>query len=269
MIATPIQDIHKPLVLSEIVNVQDRREWWKHIKTRSKNELVQVHRQASHGVFEQELVHALELLQTASEPLYVTSIGSSCSTDQLPIYDFCQSLFDDNDVDVLAYFSSYTPMHDSLFLSCHDAVSTLCSRAYTSAVVNIGGGSVEWSFFENPTAEDDINFQAFDSYAAVTRTWNGHEFSLGWNSPHHLSLEDNSMAITRLTTRPGDVLIIPSFWWFQSRAKGPANISIHSKRCGVNDLPVLIQHILGDKEIISGGDPQDMVQQLFECIETR
>ena len=91
---TPIRDLYKPVLLSEIVNVRDRRSWWKHIQTRSKNELVQVHRQLSDATFEQELIHALALLQTASEPIYVSSIGSSCSTDQLPIYEFCESLFD-------------------------------------------------------------------------------------------------------------------------------------------------------------------------------
>ena len=175
---------------------------------------------------------------------------------------------------MLAYFSSYTPMHDSLVLSCQNAVSTLCCRLYTSTIVNIGGGSVEW-IFEPPIAGDDTDAdQALNSYAAVTRTWNGHEFSLGWNSPRDLfskeekgSERHNKISPTRLTTLPGDVLIIPSLWWFQSQAKGPANIAVHSKRCGLKDFPTITRHITGSKEI-SGNVPRDMVESLFECIET-
>jgi hypothetical protein len=60
--------------------------------------------------------------------------------DQLPNYDFCESLFEDPAV--LPCFSEYTPMHDTLEMSRHGAASTLSYRAYTSIVITRCGGDL-------------------------------------------------------------------------------------------------------------------------------
>jgi hypothetical protein len=270
IVTTPLGHVPQPLIIAQAIDIQERRQWWKHIQTRSKNEIVQVRRGTK--VYDQELIDALELLQLAVEPVHVTSLGSSCSMDQLPNYDFCESLFEDPDV--LSCFSEYTPMHDTLELSCHGAVSTLSSRAYTSIVITLGGGELEWRL-EPQTTE---SLKAHDASSAVTRTWNGQDFSWGWNSRERLEPHTADMTVLAITTTPGDVLIIPNNWWFQSCAVGPANISVHSKRCGSKDLPKLIQHILGggaagdptsaSSSSSSAGDPQEMVHELFERIES-
>jgi hypothetical protein len=199
----------------------------------------------------------------AHEPILVSSIGSSCSTDQLPIYDCCQSFFRDSDI--LPHFSSYTPMHDQLVISCNQAKSTMCSKFYTTIIVSLGGGSVDY-WLEPQTSH---NQKTYDASRAVTRTWEGDSFSLGWNSGESL-IASNDKHTGTIRVRPGDVLVIPQQWWFQSQAThSSASISVHSKRCSSTQFSDLILHVLGkeDGNLLSANDEEDVkVQKLFECI---
>jgi len=262
----PLHSIEAPVLIKDIVPLSSRQQWWRHIQTRSKNELIQVIQRGT--ILEQELCHALELIQASTDsqhddPIYASSMGSSCSIDQLPVYDFCQALFDDTDV--LCDFSIYTPIHETLVLSCNMAQSTLSSRAYTSIIINLGGGSTQWRF----ESQKNDNEDAYKASSSVTRTWLGNSFSMGWNSPHSLFADSASGTdiVASTITTPGDVLIIPSFWWFQSMANNDrANISIHSKRCGSNDLKALARHIL-NKGVLPTENPEIVIKQLFEFID--
>jgi hypothetical protein len=60
-----LSDVRRPTVILHAIPLSERRQWWKHIQTRSKNELVQVDRQNIPGILEQELVHALELIESS------------------------------------------------------------------------------------------------------------------------------------------------------------------------------------------------------------
>ena len=175
------------VILKQVLDVSTRRSWWKHIQTRSKDELIEVENQRHQrnqrkrrypyyadgelygyddddddydddSVYEQQLLPTLKQLQESSDPLYVTSIGSSCSLDQLPIHDFIEeSLFglgrsgregvsEDLLHDILPEFSTFLPIHDTLVISSNEAISTLCSNTYTSIILNLGGGTIEYKF---------------------------------------------------------------------------------------------------------------------------
>lgn len=236
-------DISEPLVILDAIPLEERKKWWTHITTRSKNELVRVNRQHLNTAdFEMELIHALELIEQQSDdgPVLLTSIGSSCSMDQLPIYDWSQSFF--QEPDILCHFSPYTPMHDSLIVSSNNAVSTLCSRAYSTIVICLGGGAIEWWL----QPQTDSNLKRYHASRSVTRTWEGDSFSsMGFNSGStiiDLAEDHTTTTVTCLKLSPGDILVIPQNWWFQNRATDKrANISIHSKRCEESQFSSLVE----------------------------
>lgn len=261
-----LSDVQRPIVISDAVPLLERRQWWKHIQTRSKNELVQVDRQNTPDVLEQQLIHALELVENvmdSNEPILVSSIGSSCSIDQLAVYDLCQSFF--CDPDILTHFAAYTPMHDHLVISCNNAKSMLCTKSYTSIILSLGGDNVDYWLVPQTLQ----NRKAYHGYRAVTRTWEGDSFSLGWNSEKNIIESKDDVA--KICLRPGDILVVPQRWWFQSHANGrSANISIHSKRCSSSGLFDLVRDVLATEDIVplSGNDEDHAkVQKLFDDIK--
>ena len=83
------KSLDRPLLIEQTLPIEECRQWWKHIQVRSKDELVRLERQTTGSKHEQTLLHALETISSQpTESIYITSSGSSCSTDQLPLYEF-------------------------------------------------------------------------------------------------------------------------------------------------------------------------------------
>lgn len=281
-----LPNVQRPILIQNAIPESERRQWWKHIQTRSKNEVVLVDTQTV-SVNENEdeddneagksrLVSALERVQASirqksRDPIYVESIGSSCSMDQLPIYEYCQSFFGDSDI--LSNFSPHTPMHEQLIISSNQARSTMSSRCYTTTSLCIGGGPIEYRM----EAISQENIAAYKGTRAIARTWEGDAFNVGWNSMEgRLWDSENLGNIVSARVLPGDILVLPRNWWFQSQSqRAAANISVFSKRCGSGEFEQLVQDILppklANKMLLTlgsaGADDDDKYQMLFDSIK--
>ncbi|CAJ1933876.1 unnamed protein product [Cylindrotheca closterium] len=282
-----LPNVQRPILICDAIAQSQRRQWWKHIQTRSKSEMVMVDVQTTsvedNGGGEEEeeegeqpLQDALEKVQSSieqenGEAIYVASIGSSCSTDQLPIYEYCQSFF--SDPDILSNFSPYTPMHEQLVISCNQAISTLSSRYYATTILSIGGGPIEYEM-------EAISQKTIDSYKgtrAITRTWDGDTFNVGWNSGQDILMDDwsdNQRDVVSACIQPGDILIIPKNWWFQSKSQqNIANISVLGRRCGSKEFEELVQHILPSNLAnvmllaLEENEDEEKCQMLFDSIK--
>jgi hypothetical protein len=175
--------LDRPLLIEQALPIEECRQWWKHIQVRSKDELVRLERQATGSKHEPTLLHALETVSSQpTESIYITSSGSSCSTDQLPAYDFHQSFFEDTDS--LPYFSVYMQLYDTLVVSGPGALSTLSCYSITSLNTCLSGGSLEWRFLPRIEETEDV----LHAYETMTRTWEGYGFSLGACSPKPICL---------------------------------------------------------------------------------
>ena len=352
----PLQlPLTQPTIIKQVLDIDTRRLWWKHMQTRSKDALVKIENQShrkrndqlqrlrssygadrllhdndddadfdsdfyeDNGVYEGKLLPTLKQLEKSYDSLYVTSIGSSCSLDQLPIHDYVEeSLFGmkggsgggkegaKNKLrDLLPEFSTYLPIHDTLVISSNMATSTLCSNTHTSIILNIGGGTIDYKFCNVATSGHDekadignLLLSGDESYCkSISRTWNGYEFSFGYNSPLNLFDENEDETPTlaettsTVTSYPGDVIVVPSsssgksWWWYQScandngtttnlheegkKGKPKPNISIHSKRCCRSyDLPHILQHNNIQVDVaIMDENRNEIVKELFNQIE--
>mmetsp|Transcript_7879 Transcript_7879/g.11330 ORF Transcript_7879/g.11330 Transcript_7879/m.11330 type:complete len:331 (+) Transcript_7879:59-1051(+) len=278
--------LRQPTVVEEALLPREYREWWKHIQTRSKREVVRVERQATGGIYEQTLLHALEvaLFQSSSrDPIFITSTSSSCSTDQLPVYDFHESFFNSSGCigDWFPLFSPYTHICDQLVIIGESALSRLESNPFTILNTCIAGGPSIWKFLPFHSEEELVGQQVpFDKFEKQTQTWDGYPFSTGWQSTTNLFDERGveNLKTTTITTRPGDILIIPPGWWYQSSGVGQPNVSIRSQRCGKDDMQHLIEHIMSakgidktivipDKKSIDMKEASCLIRELFEVVE--
>ena len=261
------KSLDRPLLIEQALPIEECHQWWKHIQVRSKDELVQLERQVTGSKHEQTLLHALETVSAQpAEPIYITSSGSSCSTDQLPAYDFHQSFFEDPDS--LPYFSLYTPLHDTLVVSGPGALSTLSCYSITFLNTCLSGGSLEWRFL--PRLEDTKG--VLHAHETITRTWEGYSFSLGEQSETNLFDERFDESVITASSNPGDLVIIPKDCWFQTRGLHRPGVSIQSKRCGSSELQLLVSQLLTPEErrVFHGTDNvQDLVRALFGAIEKR
>jgi len=272
------QEIVRPLVLTNILPQEQRRKWWKHIQTRSGQEEVAVQIGSPPHSFRSELGTLLKQLASTSESdidsIFVSSMGSACSMDQIPVYDTIDSLF--REPDVLSLFGSFTPIHETLEISAGGAMSTLAARFSTMVFVHLGGGSIEWMC--EPATKESLD--ALEASEAMTRTWNGNSFTMGWNgrgSLWDLPPGDDKSNLARLfrkeltsySSNPGDVLVVPPNWWHQSCASGRPGIMVVSQRCSAAALPEMIQRIAykGDFTISGSEDSETLVEKLFASID--
>lgn len=260
--------LDRPLLIEQALPHKECRQWWTHIQIRSKDELVRLERQATGSKHEQTLLHALETISTQpTESIYITSSGSSCSTDQLPAYEFHQSFFEDPDS--LSYFSGYTPLYDTLVVSGPGALSTLSCYSITCLNTCLSGGSLEWRFL--PRIEEETE-DGLHAYETITRTWEGYGFSLGEQSETNLFDERFDESVITATSNPGDLVIIPKDHWFQTRGLHRPGVSIQSQRCGSSELQLLVSRLLTPEErqvFCWTDDAEDIVRALFDAIEKR
>ncbi|CAB9503319.1 expressed unknown protein [Seminavis robusta] len=140
-----------PVVLEEFLDVSECEEWWQHISTRSRNEPVQVHGDSSSSQQLMPLRRAVtHILQSSSHatPLSATSLGSSCSTDQLPLYDRLDALFTEDDTDdtmdwLSACFGRHVPLYDTLTIEGEGSSATpISSHPFTQMILCLQGDSL-------------------------------------------------------------------------------------------------------------------------------
>ena len=132
----------EPVVVEDIIDLKPCDEWLSHILTRSGHEMVNVQREF--GVVQQKtLDKAIEMAMANSrhsDGIYITSKtdnGSSCSTDQLALYDVQEDLF--ADIDWLPYFAYYTTVSDALIVSGNGGTSELECYPWTTTKTCLNG----------------------------------------------------------------------------------------------------------------------------------
>ena len=141
------------------------------------------------------LAQATEWITSASthtNPLLLSSsLGSSCSTDQLPLYDTLEALFvhsptDDCDdtMDWLACFGRHTAMHDTLMVLGDGAASRLLSHPYTKLILCLEGRPLLRAV--PPHGTNDWNIPTEPIWATA---WEGFSWSMG------LQLANPSMSL--------------------------------------------------------------------------
>ena len=264
-----------PTIVQQALHVDQRRAWWKHIQTRSKRELVAVERNNDHNILEMELLHALELIvHQSSEPISIASIASSCSTDQLPIDDTVDSLFQGNNGkkndNQLSKLSPYFPIYDTLRILGHGATSTTEQLPLTRIVLSLAGGPMKVACIEG---EEQVAGEVhFPVRERKLKTWEGKDFRLGRQSSVSIVENDPSSILVE----PGDVMIFPAGVWYQCqgiRGEQPC-VSVWTQRC--NSLSTVVEDVLQSKALESvekntyqmDVENQDIIlERIFELID--
>ena len=102
-----------------------------------------------------------------------------------------------------------------------------------------------------------------------------------------MSLDKNQQdTIWTVVQKPGDMLVIPAYWWHQTYALEPS-LAYASQRCGLDrDAPRVLSHIIdtafGERDVDLGGlptlpntrssheteidKPRDIVSKLLEVL---
>jgi hypothetical protein len=200
--ASPIVD--QPVLIEEWLDLEKCEEWLDHITTRSAHESVIVQRSKS---FESlPLEDAIESAMGKSShesPVLVessSSNGSSCSMDQIPLYDLINELYTSSDrdngsknnEDFLPLLSYHASLPDTLRILGQGASSTLCSHSYTRYNMCLEG-SVVWRLLPpsfpalgNNSATKKVTDVIRDARSLETVAWDGYRFSIGQQSKKSL-----------------------------------------------------------------------------------
>lgn len=271
------QVLDQPVVLGNALEWRDCQSWWNHIATRSGQEDVKVDRRE--GTRHMALHTATQLVRkesSHSDPIRVSSPGSSCSTDQLPFYDLLESLFDLEDFTPL--FSWHIPISDTLVIAGEGASCQLQRHPYTTYCLGLAGSSL-WRLLppEQAFPSESILLQAWEGFHLsigdqVSRQLGGELFALRHKDVlgndddsedetiafmdddkfayfQHLAETDHllrpSLAVdeewTSTVLLDGDLLVIPPNWWYQNYNL-EMSISLESQRC--HNLSEFVRHIV-------------------------
>ena len=168
----------EPVIVEDVVDERQCGEWLHYIKKRSRREIMAVRRGSDRQRLEMTLGDALELLIQSSreDPISAASLGSSCSTDQLPLYDVLDGIHDPagDDEDWLPLLSAYAPTHDTLALSGAGAASDLCSYALTGSSLCLSGKQLWRALPPGSLSLPDEPIRR--------EAWDGYSFSMGRRS---------------------------------------------------------------------------------------
>ena len=288
---TQQQILEQPLVLEGALEWSDCQSWWSHIATRSGQEDVNVDRpDGSSFMTLQTAAQLVRKESSHSDPIRVTSPGSSCSTDQLPLYDLFESLLDS--VDFMPLFSWHVPISDTLVIAGEGASCQLQRHPYPKYILGLAGNSL-WRLL--PPEQD------FPSESMLLEAWDGFHISIGeqvaqqrggelfelrhkdvqgrdgdfedekmvfmdeekFDYFQHLAEKDHflrpSLAVDEewisTVLLDGDLLVIPSNWWYQSYNM-EMSISLESQRC--HDLSTFVRHIVKNARAVA---PPRMLQR--------
>ena len=84
-----------------------------------------------------------------------------------------------------------------------------------------------------------------------------------------LQKSDMDISIWTVVQKPGDLLVIPAFWWHQTYALEPS-LAIASQRCGMKrDVPRVLNHILdmvlnSNNRLDSSNVPSSLKKSAFQ-----
>lgn len=301
--------LDKPLVIENALEWRDCQYWWKHILTRSGSEAVIVERRdaITTSIPLQKAAHLAISESSHSNPIYISSQGRSCSTDQLPFHDLLESLSDPSQ-DYFPLFALHAPITDKLVLAGEGASGRLQRHPYTSYCLGLAGNSL-WRLLPPE--------QEFDQTEPMQlNAWDEFQFSMGDQLSkgglfelRHKDVEANDdldeiafmddekfmyyqhLAQHEHLLRPsvavndewlstvlldGDLLVVPPNWWYQSYNM-EMSISLESQRC--HDLSQVIRHIveksnlsvpprlLQRTEFHSTEDANELIDELFELLQ--
>jgi hypothetical protein len=278
--SSPVLD--EPVVVENVLPLEDCTAWTRHILTRSGHEDPLVERRGNTKCMKLEDAVALVMQESSHyDPIYVSSKGSSCSTDQLPLYDVLDSLFTEGEQDGkmrdwLPLFTLHAPFADNVVVAGQGSSSPLECRPYYRFSVGLSGNQV-WRILP-----PDALRQPSESIQITA--WDGFEFSVGYlqrngglfefrhsevahdfgESPY--MDEDKFIEFQDLVEQPdllkpslsvkgwystvlldGDVLVIPPHWWYQSYGL-EFSVSLQSQRC--HDLSDLLLHIVQESSLV-------------------
>jgi len=179
-----------PVVVQDVVSEEDRQLWMRHILTRSKRELVRFQRnhQPERSVALQDAAEQILISSSGqsshADPMYATSYGSSCSTDQLPLTDTVEDLFVNEFTetdDTFNWFSCLAPhasVYDTLVLAGEGASSSpIQSHPFTKMSLCLKGSQL-WRLI--PPSNKVLQASASP---IMTTAWEGFEFSTGLQAP--------------------------------------------------------------------------------------
>ena len=280
---TQQQLLEQPLVVEGALEWSDCQSWWSHIATRSGQEDVNVDRRDGSCLMALQTAAQLVRKESShSDPIRVSSPGSTCSTDQLPLHDLLESLFDVEDF--MPLFSWHVPITDTLVIAGEGASCRLQRHPYPKYCLGLAGNSL-WRLLppEQHFPSESILSQAWDGFflsigEQVSQQRGGGLFELRHKDVegHDDDFDDEKMAfmdgekfayfqhlaeIDRML-RPsiavdeewistvlldGDLLVIPPNWWYQSYNM-EMSISLESQRC--HDVSAFVRHIVEEAMIV-------------------
>ena len=308
--------LDKPLVIENALEWRDCQYWWKHILTRSGSEAVTVEEcdgitgrspRTSRTIPLHKAVQLAMSKSSHSTPIYISSQGRSCSTDQLPFYDLLESLFHLSE-DYFPLFALHAPITDKLILAGEGASSRLQRHPYTNYCLGLAGNSL-WRLLP-PEQEfqrsEPIHLKAWEEFQFsigdqlsqggmfelrhkdVEPTDDSDEIAFMDNEKfmyyQHLAQHEHllrpSLAVSdewmSTVLLDGDLLVVPPNWWYQSYNM-EMSISLESQRC--HDLSKVVGHIVENSnlsvpprllqrtEFHSIEDAKQLIDELFELLQ--
>ena len=192
----------EPVVIEDVLAADTCEQWISHILKRSNKEAVQVERQQQrqHHTLLMPLGQAIEWVTRASthtDPLCAVSLGSSCSTDQLPLYDTLEELFVDYDeptrsedtLDWCACLGRHAAMHDTLTVLGDGARSNLAAYPVTKLILCLQGRQLIRAIPPLPSSQpkqsssnsttDNLETSFPATKPIWTKAWEDFSFSMG------------------------------------------------------------------------------------------
>lgn len=190
----------EPVVVQDVLSMPKCDQWWDHISTRSHKEMVQVTQQRKASKTKLLLAQATKLVASASShgnPLFLTSIGSSCSTDQLPLYDTLEELFVNPDTDFedrndwFAYLGRHAPTYDTLVVSGEGSTfpNAISSHPFTKTILCLQGsqllrvlppnGDIAKKYWNDDQTQNKAKQAQQPPQPIWGESWEGFPYSLG------------------------------------------------------------------------------------------
>jgi hypothetical protein len=165
--------LDEPVVIEQALDWKDCQAWWNHIRLRSGDENVMMEH-GSGKVDHTPLKNAIQSARTQSShshPVYVTSSpGISSSIDQLPFYEFVQSIFGDALEDCMSLISNHIPITDTLIIAGEGSSSRVQRHPYATVFLGLAGNSL-WRIL--PPNQD------WKATAKVLRSWDDFDVPIG------------------------------------------------------------------------------------------